>query len=67
MISTSDHMFQYSMVPVRLEQDSNVVWKNPSPNSATSTRPIYLLRASESEDNVKTLVIKATDDVRKRD
>ena len=65
MINASDHIFQYSMVPVRLEQDGNVVWKNPSPNSATSARPIYLLRAGESEDQVKNLVIKATDEGRK--
>ena len=54
------------MVPVRLEQDSNVVWKNPSPYSATSTRLIYLLHAGESEDKVKMLIIKATDDGHKK-
>ena len=65
MINASDHVFQYSMVPLRLEQDGTTIWKNPSPNSATSTRPIFLLRAGESEERVKNLVIKATDEGRK--
>ena len=65
MINASDHIFQYSMVPVRIEQDGVTIWKNPSPNSATSTRPIFLLRAGESEERVKDLVIKKTDEGRK--
>ena len=66
MVNASDHIFQYSMVPIRLEQEGTTIWKNPSPNAASSTRPIYLLRAGESEDRVKNLVIKATDEGRRQ-
>ena len=64
MINASDHMFQYSIVPLRLEQDSKVLWKNPTPNAATSTRPIYLFRASEDDPAVLNLVIPVTDKAR---
>ena len=61
MINASDHLFQYSIVPLRVEQDGHLLWKNPSPNSATSCRTVYLLRASEDEDRVIDLVIPDTD------
>ena len=64
MINASDHMFQYSIVPLRLEQESQVLWKNPTPNSANCTRPVYLLRASEDDEAVLNLMISATEKAR---
>ena len=43
MTNASDHLFQYSVVPLFVEQGSKLLWKNPSPNSATSCRPVLLL------------------------
>ena len=48
-------------MPLRVEQDSEVRWKNPTPNSASCTRPVYLLRAGEDEDRVLDLVVPSTD------
>ena len=42
-----------------------IIWKNPSPNAASTCRPIYLLRASEDEQRVKDLVPSTTDEGRK--
>ena len=61
MIDASDHLFQYSIVPLRVIQENKIVWLNPSPNSATSCRPVYLLRASEDEERVINLVFPDTD------
>ena len=61
MSNSSDHLFQYSVVPLFVEQGSKILWKNPSPNSATSCRPVFLLRASEDESRVIDLVFKTTD------
>ena len=58
MNNASDHIFQYSMVPLLLQQGEDVIWKNPSPNAAASARAIFLLRAGEIEDRVKHLVVK---------
>ena len=64
MINASDHMFQYSVVPLRLEQESKVLWKNPTPNAANCTRPVYLLRLHEDDPAVLNLVIPTTDKAR---
>ena len=40
MKDASDHLFQLSVVPLRVEQSGTVVWKNPLPNSAKSCRPV---------------------------
>ena len=64
MKDVSDHLFQFSVVPLRVEQSGTVVWKNPSPNSAKSCRPVYLLRASENEQRVKYLGPPNTDSLR---
>ena len=66
MISASDHMFQYSVVPLRVEQDSKVVWKNPTPNAAECTRPVYLLRLPEDDPAIIELVIPKTDMAREQ-
>ena len=54
-------MFQYSVVPLRLEQDSKVLWKISTPNAANCTRPVYLLRVLEDDPAVLNLVIPTTD------
>ena len=64
MNDKSDHMFQYSIVPLRVEQEGHVVWKNPTPNAAHTTRPVFLLRAEEDDPSVLDLVIPATDHAR---
>ena len=61
MKDASDHLFQFSVVPLRAEQSGTVVWKNPSPNSAKSCRLVYLLWVSEDEQRVKYLVPPNTD------
>ena len=60
----SDHIFQFSVVPLCAEQDTEVIWRNPSPNAANSCRPIYLMWASEDELRVKELVLPNTDQPR---
>ena len=64
MINASHHMFQYSVVPLRLEQNSKVLWKNLTTNAANCTRPVYLLRALEDDPAVLNLVIPTTDKAR---
>ena len=54
------------MVPLLLQQGEDVIWKNHSPNAAASARPIFLLCAGESEDCVKHLVVKESDEGRKQ-
>ena len=66
MKDASDPIFQYGLVPLRVEQDDKIIWKNPSPNAASSCRPIYLLRASEDEQPVKYLVPSITDERQKK-
>ena len=66
MKDASDHLFQYSLVAQRIEQDSTVIWKNPTPNSASCTRPIYPLRAAKDDEAVLNLVISATDTAREQ-
>ena len=61
MTDVPDHLFQYSLVPILVEQGVKTLWKNPSPNSATLCRPIYLPRASEDEAHVIDLVFPTTD------
>ena len=52
MITASHHMFQYSLVPLCLEIEGTVVWKNPAPNSPTSTRPLFLIRGHEDDEDL---------------
>ena len=63
-----DHIFQYSMIPLKLtkvgENDEEVAWKNPVPNSARSLRPVYLIREEETDPDLLEFVIKNTDDSR---
>ena len=68
-----ENMFQYSVVPLRLEclsenqnDEPNVVWQNPSPNSATWCRPLYLIRMKEDDvvDDVVDVAVKSTDQSR---
>ena len=66
MQDASDHMFQYSIVPLRIEQESEVLWKNPTPNAATPTQPLFLIRAAEDEERVLDLVIPTTDIAREQ-
>ena len=60
MMGASDHLFKHSVVPLTFQQGSKVLWKNPSPNSATGFRLAYLLRASEDNAHVIDLVFSAT-------
>ena len=40
------------------------LWKNPAPNSASCLRPLYLIRAPETDEDLLTLVVPATDKAR---
>ena len=70
-VDDGDHVFQYGMIPLKLtkkvvgEDEEEVVWKNPVPNSARSLRPVYLIREEETDPDLLQLVIKNTDDSRK--
>ena len=66
MSEASDHLFQYSIVPLRVEQGTGIIWKNATPNSASSTRPVFLLRAEEDEERVLELVVPTTDAAREQ-
>ena len=59
-------LFQYSIVPLRVEQGTDVIWKNATPNSSSSTRPVFLLRAEEDEERVLELVVPTTDAAREQ-
>ena len=61
MISASDHLFQCNVLQLTVPQGSRVLWKNPSPNSATVCYPAYLLRASEDDAHINGLIFPATD------
>ena len=65
-----DHMFQYGIIPLKLtagtEDNEKVLWKNLVPNSATSLRPVYLIRESENRDELLNFVIKSTDQARNK-
>ena len=68
-VDDGDHIFQYGMIPLKLtkkvgENDEEVAWKNPVPNSARSLRPVYLIREEETDPDLLELVIKNTDDSR---
>ena len=58
MIGASDHIFQYGIVPLSLEQDSKILWKNPTPNAASCVRHIYLIRLHEDDFKVLEIVLK---------
>ena len=60
----SDHIFQFSVVPLCVEKDTEVIWRNPSPNDANSYRPVYLLWAPEDDLLVKELIPPNTDQPR---
>ena len=64
MSNAAPNMYQYGIVPLRLEttvNPSTVLWKNPSPNSPLSLRPVYLVREVESDADLTAEVITKTD------
>ena len=61
MITASHHMFQYSLVLLRLEIEGTVVWKNPAPNSPSSTRPLFLIRGHKDDEVLLDAVVPQTD------
>ena len=65
MKDASDHIFQFGLVPFRVKQEDKIIWIKPSPNAASSCRPIYLLRVSEDEQIGKYIVPSITDERQK--
>ena len=61
IITASDHMFQYRLVPLCLEKEGRLVWLNPVPNSPSSTRPLFLIRGHEDDPKLLDIVIPQTD------
>ena len=63
MKDAAPNIYQYSIVPLRMEvlsqNESKIIWKNPAPNSAFSCRPQELFR--EKEDNCMHHSIPYTD------
>ena len=55
------NMFQYGIIALHLTSISEVIWKNPSPNSADSLRPIFLIREKENNEELLNLMMPATD------
>ena len=51
-------------IPLHLTSNNEVIWKNPSPNSADSLRPVFLMHEKENDQELLTLVIPNTDNAR---
>lgn len=62
---TETHLYQYGVVPLRLESTMNGetrnIWKNPSPNSAQSLRPYCIARREETNSELLQHVVKDSD------
>ena len=57
MKDASGHLLLYSLVPLNVEQDSRVLWKNHTLNSASSTWPAFALWAKQGDERLLQLVI----------
>ena len=70
MLGGKENMFLYGLVPLKLvatrvSGEEVVVWENTAPNSSKSLRPVYLIRAAETDAKLLDEVIGTTDSVRK--
>ena len=59
-------MHQIIFPSILIQQGEDVIWKTPSSNAAASARPIFLLCAGKSDDRVKHLVVKESDEGQKK-
>ena len=68
MKNAAENMFQYSLSPLKLVMVKNskteVVWKNPAPNSPYWVRPIMLIREKEDAEDLLNYVVPYTDQCR---
>ena len=65
MKDAAENMFQYSLSPLKLvmskSTETEVIWRNPAPNSPYWVRPIMLIREREDAKDVLDYVIPYTD------
>ena len=69
MVDAKDHMFQYGIVPLKLQTrhhdgNTSTLWENKTPNSCRSLRPVYLIREKETDEDLLSYVIPSTDKAR---
>ena len=64
MKDAASNMFVYGIVPLQVKLNSELLWKNPSPNSPNYLRPVYLIREKESDETFINYVISHTDNAR---
>lgn len=64
MKDAAPNMFVYGIIPLQININGNVVWKNPTPNSPECLRPVYLIREKEDDEELKEYVITSTDAAR---
>ena len=69
MKNSKQNMFQYGLTALRLTRINNdtsetMIWENSVPNYARSLRPVYLIRDSETDEDLLKLVIPFTDKAR---
>ena len=64
MKDSSNNVFLYGITPLKLTVNEQEIWKNPTPNSAETLRPIYLVREKETDPVLIETVIESTDLVR---
>lgn len=69
MVGSTENIFQYGITPLQLSHHAKdgttqILWKNHAPNSARSLRPIYLIRETETDEDLLDLVVKSTDAAR---
>lgn len=57
MKEAAPDMFQHDLIPLHLTSDKEVKWKNLSPNSADSLRPVFLIHEKENDQELLNLVI----------
>ena len=63
------HIFQYGITPLKLictraSSKTEVMWENKSPNSQFTVRPVYLIRETETNEELQNEVITTTDRAR---
>ena len=70
MLEYKENMFQYGLAALKLlfrkdgATEDEVLWINDTPNSSRSLRPVFLVRESETDEDLLDLVIPTTDQAR---
>ena len=68
MLESKENMFQYGITPLKLvlrnKETVETLWINHTPNSCRTLRPLFLIRESETDEDLLNLVIPTTDKAR---